>query len=151
MRCADPTPENEERIKAFQHGGMKLEPFQRGMRELAPTVWFIGVEAGPVNLEPRAGTPISWPTTGISGHRPASPVFHWSDAQMETTSAAARAAQRVELLRPARPTSAGIHAARRGARRRAAATHDPHSMNRYHLNHRSSRDRGHPYHARGGC
>jgi phosphoadenosine phosphosulfate reductase len=35
----EPTPENEERIKAFSTA-MKLEPFQRGMRELAPTVWF---------------------------------------------------------------------------------------------------------------
>jgi phosphoadenosine phosphosulfate reductase len=34
----EPTPENEERIKAFSTV-MKLEPFQRGMRELAPTVW----------------------------------------------------------------------------------------------------------------
>ena len=34
----EPTPENEERIKAFSTT-MKLEPFQRGMKELAPTVW----------------------------------------------------------------------------------------------------------------
>ena len=34
----EPTPENEERIKAFSTV-MKLEPFQRGMKELAPTVW----------------------------------------------------------------------------------------------------------------
>ena len=34
----EPTPENEERIKAFSTA-MKLEPFQRGMKELAPTVW----------------------------------------------------------------------------------------------------------------
>src|SRR6187402_3156546 len=35
----EPTPENEERIKAFSTV-MKLEPFQRGMRELEPSVWF---------------------------------------------------------------------------------------------------------------
>ena len=34
----EPTPENEERIKSFSTA-MKLEPFQRGMKELAPTVW----------------------------------------------------------------------------------------------------------------
>jgi phosphoadenosine phosphosulfate reductase len=34
----EPTPENEARIKAFSTA-MKLEPFQRGMKELAPTVW----------------------------------------------------------------------------------------------------------------
>ncbi|HBU58975.1 MAG TPA: phosphoadenylylsulfate reductase, partial [Verrucomicrobiales bacterium] len=32
------TEENEEAIKAFSTA-MKLEPFQRGMAELAPTVW----------------------------------------------------------------------------------------------------------------
>src|SRR3954463_6377430 len=34
----EPTPENEELIKAFSTV-MKLEPFQRGMKELAPKVW----------------------------------------------------------------------------------------------------------------
>ncbi|HEY5346426.1 MAG TPA: phosphoadenosine phosphosulfate reductase family protein, partial [Verrucomicrobiae bacterium] len=34
----EPTPENEARIKAFSTA-MKLEPFQRGMKELAPTIW----------------------------------------------------------------------------------------------------------------
>ena len=33
-----PTPEDEEGLKRFS-GLMKLEPFQRGMRELAPTIW----------------------------------------------------------------------------------------------------------------
>jgi phosphoadenosine phosphosulfate reductase len=33
----EPTPENEARIKAFSTV-MKLEPFQRGMKELAPAV-----------------------------------------------------------------------------------------------------------------
>ena len=34
----EPTAGNEERIKAFSTV-MKLEPFQRGMKELAPAVW----------------------------------------------------------------------------------------------------------------
>src|SRR5258706_5042216 len=34
----EPTAENEERIKAFSTV-MKLEPFQRAMKELAPAVW----------------------------------------------------------------------------------------------------------------
>src|SRR5439155_17710903 len=33
-----PTPEDETALKQFS-ALMKLEPFQRGMRELAPTVW----------------------------------------------------------------------------------------------------------------
>src|SRR5476651_1928789 len=38
----EPTPENEERIKAFSTA-MKLEPFQRGMKELAPTFWLLAL------------------------------------------------------------------------------------------------------------
>ncbi len=35
----EPTEEHEAAIKAFSTV-MKLEPFQRGMKQLAPTVWF---------------------------------------------------------------------------------------------------------------
>src|SRR5687767_2904883 len=38
----EPTSENEEEIKAFS-AVMKLEPFQRGMKELAPTVWITAI------------------------------------------------------------------------------------------------------------
>jgi phosphoadenosine phosphosulfate reductase len=37
-----PTHEDEEGLKRFS-ALMKLEPFQRGMRELAPTVWITGL------------------------------------------------------------------------------------------------------------
>ena len=75
----EPTPENEERIKAFSTV-MKLEPFQRGMRELAPTVWITALRQ--VQNPNRAGLDIVSPD-GNFGSLKVSPVFYWSDAEME--------------------------------------------------------------------
>jgi len=75
----EPTPENEERIKAFSTV-MKLEPFQRGMKELAPTVWLTALRK--VQNPNRAGLDIVSPD-GNFGSLKISPVFHWSDAEME--------------------------------------------------------------------
>jgi phosphoadenosine phosphosulfate reductase len=75
----EPTPENEERIKAFSTV-MKLEPFQRGMRELAPTVWITALRQ--VQNTNRAGLDIVSPD-GNFGSLKLSPLFYWSDAQME--------------------------------------------------------------------
>jgi phosphoadenosine phosphosulfate reductase len=75
----EPTPENEERIKAFSTV-MKLEPFQRGMKELAPTVWFTALRK--VQNPNRAGLDIVTPDANF-GTLKVSPVFHWSDADME--------------------------------------------------------------------
>lgn len=75
----EPTPENEERIKAFSTT-MKLEPFQRGMKELAPTVWITALRK--VQNPNRAGLDIVSPDTNF-GSLKVSPVFHWSDEQME--------------------------------------------------------------------
>ena len=74
-----PTPENEERIKAFSTV-MKLEPFQRGMCELAPTVWITALRQ--VQNPNRAGLDIVSPD-GNFGSLKLSPLFYWSDAQME--------------------------------------------------------------------
>jgi phosphoadenosine phosphosulfate reductase len=73
------TPENEERLQAFSKV-MKLEPFQRGMRELAPTVWLTALRK--VQNPNRAGLDLavldqSFQTLKVS------PLFHWTDAQME--------------------------------------------------------------------
>ncbi|MBN8247899.1 MAG: phosphoadenosine phosphosulfate reductase family protein [Verrucomicrobia bacterium] len=75
----EPTPENEERIKAFSTL-MKLEPFQRGMRELAPTVWLTALRK--VQNPNRAGMDLVGfdPNLGVLK---VSPLLHWSDAQME--------------------------------------------------------------------
>ncbi len=74
----EPTPENEERIKAFSTV-MKLEPFQRGMRELAPTVWITALRK--VQNPNRAGLDIVSADANF-GSLKISPVFHWNDKQM---------------------------------------------------------------------
>ena len=75
----EPTPENEERIKAFSTV-MKLEPFQRGMKELAPTVWITALRK--VQNPNRAGLDIVSPDGNFNSLK-VSPLFHWSDAEME--------------------------------------------------------------------
>lgn len=75
----EPTPENEERIKAFSTV-MKLEPFQRGMRELAPAVWITALRQ--VQNPNRAGLDIVSPDGNFNTLK-VSPLFYWSDADME--------------------------------------------------------------------
>jgi phosphoadenosine phosphosulfate reductase len=73
------TPENEERIKAFS-AVMKLEPFQRGMKELAPAVWLTALRK--VQNPNRAGLDIVSEDVNF-GSLKISPVFYWSDAEMD--------------------------------------------------------------------
>jgi phosphoadenosine phosphosulfate reductase len=75
----EPTPENEERIKAFSTV-MKLEPFQRGMKELAPAVWLTALRK--VQNPNRAGLDIISEDKNL-GVLKVSPVFYLSDADME--------------------------------------------------------------------
>ena len=75
----EPTEENEEAIKAFSTV-MKLEPFQRGMRELAPTVWLTALRK--VQNPNRAELDIVGPDNNFNSLK-VSPVFEWSDEQME--------------------------------------------------------------------
>jgi len=75
----EPMPENEERIKAFSTV-MKLEPFQRGMKELAPTVWLAALRK--VQNPNRAGLDIVSEDKNF-GALKVSPVFYLSDADME--------------------------------------------------------------------
>ena len=74
----EPTPENEERIKAFS-AVMKLEPFQRGMKDLAPTVWITALRK--VQNPNRAGLDIVSDDSNF-GSLKVSPVFHWTDKDM---------------------------------------------------------------------
>ena len=74
----EPTQENEERIKAFS-AVMKLEPFQRGMKELAPTVWITALRK--VQNPNRAGLDIVSDDANF-GSLKVSPVFHWTDKDM---------------------------------------------------------------------
>ena len=74
-----PTPENEQRIKDFS-AVMKLEPFMRGMKELAPTIWLTALRK--VQNPNRAGLDIVVEDKNFNTVK-VSPVFYWSDAEME--------------------------------------------------------------------
>ena len=75
----EPTEENEAAIKAFSTV-MKLEPFQRGMKQLAPTVWFTALRK--VQNPNRAELDIVSPDNNF-GSLKVSPVFNWNDEEME--------------------------------------------------------------------
>jgi phosphoadenosine phosphosulfate reductase len=76
----EPTEENEEAIKAFSTV-MKLEPFQRGMKELAPTVWFTALRK--VQNPNRAELDIVSADKNFNSLK-VSPLFNWSDEEMES-------------------------------------------------------------------
>ena len=74
-----PTPENEAALKEF--GTIfKLEPFQRGMREWAPTIWLTALRK--VQNPNRAELDIVSEDKNF-GTLKVSPLFYWSDAEME--------------------------------------------------------------------
>jgi phosphoadenosine phosphosulfate reductase len=75
----EPTLENEQRIKDFS-AVMKLEPFMRGMKELAPTIWLTALRK--VQNPNRAGLDIVVEDKNFNTIK-VSPVFYWSDAEME--------------------------------------------------------------------
>jgi len=75
-----PTPENEEALKKFS-AVMKLEPFQRGMKELAPTVWITALRK--VQNPNRAELDIVSDDANF-GSLKISPVFYLSAAEMES-------------------------------------------------------------------
>ena len=75
----EPTPENEQRLKEFSTV-MKLEPFLRGMKELAPTIWLTALRK--VQNPNRAGLDIVVADGNFNTIK-VSPVFYWSDADME--------------------------------------------------------------------
>jgi phosphoadenosine phosphosulfate reductase len=74
-----PSTDREEELRQFS-AAMKLEPFQRGMKELAPTVWITALRK--VQNPNRAGLEIVSEDTNF-GTLKVSPVFYWSDADME--------------------------------------------------------------------
>jgi len=75
----DPTPEHEQRLKDFS-AVMKLEPFLRGMKELAPTIWLTALRK--VQNPNRAGLDIVVEDKNFNTIK-VSPVFYWSDAELE--------------------------------------------------------------------
>lgn len=74
-----PDTSDEQGLQRFS-AVMKLEPFQRGMRELAPAVWITALRK--VQNPNRAGLDILSEDRNFNTLK-VSPVFHWSDAQME--------------------------------------------------------------------
>lgn len=74
-----PSIEDEEGLKEFS-ALMKLEPFQRGMKELAPRVWITALRK--VQNPNRAGLDIVSLDSNF-GTLKVSPVFYLSDADLE--------------------------------------------------------------------
>ncbi len=74
-----PGPDDEEQLKRFS-ALMKLEPFQRGMRELAPKVWITALRK--VQNPNRAELDILSPDQNF-GTLKVSPFFHHSDQDLD--------------------------------------------------------------------
>ena len=74
-----PGPEDEQGLKEFS-AVMKLEPFQRGMRELAPTVWITALRKS--QNPNRAGLDIVGNDANF-GTLKVSPLFYLTDSDLE--------------------------------------------------------------------
>lgn len=74
-----PTTDDEAGLKRFS-AQMKLEPFQRGMRELAPTVWLTALRQ--VQNPNRAGLDIVSRDENFNTLK-VSPLFYATDADLE--------------------------------------------------------------------
>lgn len=74
-----PGPEDEQGLKEFS-ALMKLEPFQRGMRELKPRAWITGLRKS--QNSSRAGLDIVGKDTNF-GTLKISPLFYLTDADLE--------------------------------------------------------------------
>jgi len=105
-----PTTEDEEGLKKFS-AVMKLEPFQRGMKELAPSVWITALRK--VQNPNRAGLDIVSPDENF-GALKVSPFFHWSDAELEVYLAEHKLPNERDYFDPAKADEkreCGLHAA----------------------------------------
>ena len=114
-----PTPENEERLKEFS-AVMKLEPFLRGMKELAPTIWLTALRK--VQNPNRAGLDIVVEDKNFNTIK-VSPVFYWSDPEMEAYLKQQNLPNEWDYFDPAKADDkreCGLHAAWGG---KAAAQH----------------------------
>jgi len=105
-----PTPEDEEALKKFS-AIMKLEPFQRGMRELAPAVWITALRK--VQNPNRAGLDVVSDDSNF-GSIKVSPVFHLSDADLDSYLTEHRLPNEWDYFDPAKADEkreCGLHAA----------------------------------------
>ena len=105
-----PTTEDEAGLKKFS-ALMKLEPFQRGMRELAPTVWLTALRQ--VQNPNRAGLDIVSLDENF-GALKVSPLFYSSDADLEAYLALHKLPNEWDYFDPAKADEkreCGLHAA----------------------------------------
>ena len=105
-----PATDDEPGLKQFS-AMMKLEPFQRGMRELAPTVWITALRK--VQNPNRAELDIVSADSNF-GSIKVSPVFHLSDAEMEAYLEAQHLPNEWDYFDPAKADEkreCGLHAA----------------------------------------
>jgi phosphoadenosine phosphosulfate reductase len=105
-----PTTEDEAGLKKFS-ALMKLEPFQRGMRELAPTVWITALRK--VQNPNRAGLDIVSLDENF-GALKVSPFFHATDADLEAYLAQHQLPNEWDYFDPAKADEkreCGLHAA----------------------------------------
>lgn len=105
-----PDTTDEEGLKRFSTQ-MKLEPFQRGMRELAPLVWITALRK--VQNPNRAGLDIVSHDANF-GALKVSPFFYWSDAELEGYLAEYQLPNEWDYFDPAKADEkreCGLHAA----------------------------------------
>ena len=115
-----PSLDDEAGLKQFS-AVMKLEPFQRGMKELAPTVWITALRK--VQNPNRAGLDIVSHDANF-GALKISPVFHWTDAQLEAYLAQYNLPNEWDYFDPAKADEkreCGLHAAWGGKAAQTAA------------------------------
>jgi phosphoadenosine phosphosulfate reductase len=105
-----PTTDDEAGLKQFS-AQMKLEPFQRGMKELAPTVWITALRK--VQNPNRAGLDIVSEDKNF-GALKISPIFYFTDADMEAYLAQHQLPNEWDYFDPAKADEkreCGLHAA----------------------------------------
>lgn len=114
-----PSTEDEAALKKFS-ALMKLEPFHRGMKELAPAVWITALRK--VQNPNRAGLDIAAPDENF-GALKVSPFFYFSDADMERYLAEHQLPNEWDYFDPAKADEkreCGLHAAWGGSAATAA-------------------------------
>lgn len=105
-----PTTEQEEELKKFS-AVMKLEPFQRGMKELAPKVWITALRK--VQNPNRAGLDIVSLDENF-GALKVSPLFYHTDADLDAYLAEHKLPNEWDYFDPAKADEkreCGLHAA----------------------------------------
>ena len=120
LHGALPSTDDEEGLKRFS-AEMKLEPFQRGMRELAPKVWITALRK--VQNPNRAELDIL-SVDGNFGTLKVSPLFYWTDARLDSYLAEHQLPNEWDYFDPAKADEkreCGLHAAWGGKAATAAA------------------------------